>query len=353
MLLYKLLDFFRFYFFSVFSNKKYILLYSQRKDNLYRIKYLRYLYCGSGYFSCISRGELGGYLESENNLSHYSNACVCDNACVFGDAYVYDNARVCDNACVCGNACVFGDARVCDNACVCGNACVFGDAYVYDNARVCDNACVCGNACVFGDARVCDNACVCGNACVFGDAYVYDNARVCDNACVCGNACVFGDARVCDNACVCGNACVFGDAYVYDNARVSGKARVYGNIYLKTGNYDFDVLEDKEKTIQRLYNILPKRKGVYVFYKVVNKNMTSDYDKKFKYKLNVIAKVKDYDESHISCSSGLHVGPLYYRNLEKDQIVLECEVKVKDIITLAEGKLRCKAIKPIKKVGRL
>ena len=45
----------------------------------------------------VEAGELGGYVEKEENLSHNGNAWVC------GDAWVYGNARVCGDARVYGN----------------------------------------------------------------------------------------------------------------------------------------------------------------------------------------------------------------------------------------------------------
>ena len=84
---------------------------------LYRIKAL-------SSFGCVSAGDLGGFLESEKNLSQNGDAWV------YGDAWVSDNAEVSDNAGVYGNAMVFGDARVSGNAWVYGNARVFGDAEV-------------------------------------------------------------------------------------------------------------------------------------------------------------------------------------------------------------------------------
>ena len=69
-------------------------------------------------FSSISKGDIGGYIEKEENLSHDGNAWVS------GDAWVCGNARVSGNALVCG------DARVCGNARVSGNAEVSGDARV-------------------------------------------------------------------------------------------------------------------------------------------------------------------------------------------------------------------------------
>ena len=49
-------------------------------------------------FGNVKSGELGGYIESENNLSQAGDCWVCDNARVCGNARVYDSARVCDNA---------------------------------------------------------------------------------------------------------------------------------------------------------------------------------------------------------------------------------------------------------------
>ena len=39
-------------------------------------------------FSCVKAGELGGWVEKEENLSQEGNAWVCGNARVFGDARV-------------------------------------------------------------------------------------------------------------------------------------------------------------------------------------------------------------------------------------------------------------------------
>ena len=79
-------------------------------------------------FGNVKAGELGGFVEKEENLNHEGNAWV------YGDAEVYGNARVCDDARVYGNASVYGDARVCGNARVYGNAWVYGNASVYGNA---------------------------------------------------------------------------------------------------------------------------------------------------------------------------------------------------------------------------
>ena len=73
-------------------------------------------------FGNVKAGELGGFVEKEENLNHEGNAWVYGNARVYGNASVYGDARVCDDARVYGNASVYGNACVCGDARVCGNA---------------------------------------------------------------------------------------------------------------------------------------------------------------------------------------------------------------------------------------
>ena len=94
------------------SNKKFELTTDTKMfcgKKLFRIKALIS-------FGNVSAGDLGGYVEKEENLSHD------------GDAWVYGGAEVYGNAKVCGNAEVYGGAEVCGNAKVCGNAEVCGNA---------------------------------------------------------------------------------------------------------------------------------------------------------------------------------------------------------------------------------
>ena len=45
-------------------------------------------------FGSVEKGEKGGYIEKEENLSQYDNAWVSGNAWVYGNARVSGNARV-------------------------------------------------------------------------------------------------------------------------------------------------------------------------------------------------------------------------------------------------------------------
>ena len=140
--------------------KKYELT-SETKDVgghiLHRIRALRDFGDVRSEFDDVYKGDLGGWIESESNLSQDGkcwvscNAEVYGNAEVFGDAWVYDDAKVYDDACV------YGDAWICENAEVYGNADVY-DAWVGGDAKVYGNAEVYGSAEVYGDAHIVTNA---------------------------------------------------------------------------------------------------------------------------------------------------------------------------------------------------
>lgn len=57
-------------------------------------------------FGLVKVGDLGGWIEKEENLSHEGKAWVC------GDAKVWGNAEVCGDAEVWGNAEVFSASHV-------------------------------------------------------------------------------------------------------------------------------------------------------------------------------------------------------------------------------------------------
>jgi hypothetical protein len=85
-------------------------------------------------FKNANEGDLGGYVEKEENLSQSGDAWV------YGNAQVYGDARVSGDAQVYGNAQVYGDARV------------SGDAWVSGDARVENDHMHCGFDC-FGSCN--------------------------------------------------------------------------------------------------------------------------------------------------------------------------------------------------------
>ena len=105
-------------------------------------------------FGWVKKGDLGGWIEKEENLSQYCKCWISGDAKVYGDAKVFGNAQVYGNVMVFGSAKIFDDARVYGDATVCSNAQVFGNALICDTANVFDNVQVSGHAIIEGNSHL-------------------------------------------------------------------------------------------------------------------------------------------------------------------------------------------------------
>ena len=81
----------------------------KREVRLYRIIALRSFMCNGVQ---VNKEEIGGYIESEKNLSQEGTAWVFYTAKIFDDAFIGDDSRVGDTASVYGNAKVFGSSKI-------------------------------------------------------------------------------------------------------------------------------------------------------------------------------------------------------------------------------------------------
>lgn len=161
-------------------------------------------------FGTVKAGDLGGWIEKEENLSQdgncwvYGDAIVCDNARVYENAKVFDKVLISEDSQVFGHAQISGHVRIFGMASIRDNAQVFGDSLLFNLAQVYGNSTISGNARVHGNAHVADNAWI------LQDADVYGHCRICGNAVVYGHSTVFdtlisGCSRICGNALVSGS----------------------------------------------------------------------------------------------------------------------------------------------------
>lgn len=139
-------------------------------------------------FHTVKKGELGGFVETEENLSHESRAWIG------GEAKVYDKAKV------------FGEALVYDFAEVYGNAKVFAYGEVHEYAKVYENATVFNKANVYGKAKIYGEAVIFDKAEVFGEAEVFEKAQVLDKAKAFDKAIIKGEALLYLSAVACKDA---------------------------------------------------------------------------------------------------------------------------------------------------
>lgn len=196
----------------------------------------------------ITKGDLGGFVQSENNLSHEGgcwidvDAKVYDKAQVYGDVFingeaevydeaqVYEDAYIDDNVKICGNAKVYGIVSIHDNAKVYGEAKIYERAKIYGEAKVYGEAKIRGMSKVYGESQVYGESEVYGEAKIHGKSKVYDWAQVCGRAEISGKAQIYGEAVITDYAKINDDVEIFGDVAVYDSSMIFGDAKISGDL---------------------------------------------------------------------------------------------------------------------------
>ncbi|MFV0626972.1 MAG: hypothetical protein ACK5N8_06465 [Alphaproteobacteria bacterium] len=257
---------------SCSTTKKYVIMqndfapvtYEYYKEKFKRIKAVKN-------FGNVKYGDLGGYVESESNLSQEGNSWVgCDSygcAIVFGEAKVYGNAQVYGGP---NGPIGDGDDSYGNVTIVANTAEVYGDAKIYGGSKIYAGK-VYGNAIFHGykhhpsDDRAASATSWAARISIAGEAYgnaqIYagaglggsgsagstNNPKIYGNATMgcgitgygsttevlCGRITYLGEvyenATILGNAEVSGSAKVHGSAKLYESAHVQGNAEVYGN----------------------------------------------------------------------------------------------------------------------------
>ena len=144
-------------------------------------------------FGDVHAGDLGGWIEKEDNLSQ------CGSAWVYDEAMVFDDAKVRSDAKVRGAAVVFDRAIIDNCADVGGDAVIGNDARIYGDAKIAGNARVTDHAYVWGQAQIDGCAGIGGNASIAGDTVVCGGAKLFDNTTIRGGARITGAA---DHLCI-------------------------------------------------------------------------------------------------------------------------------------------------------
>lgn len=105
-------------------------------------------------FRDVMAGDLGGFVESEKNLSQAKRCWIYDNAKVYGKATVTSSARVKDNADVSGEAAIRDSSKVLDNAVITDQAVIKNSTIVMEDARVSGKVKLSGNSVARGDVNL-------------------------------------------------------------------------------------------------------------------------------------------------------------------------------------------------------
>ncbi len=168
-----------------------------------------------------------------------------------------------------------------------------------------------------------------------------------------GNCWVMTDATV--NGRVSGNAVVKDDGFVGPNATVTGNAVVQAYQHITYGTVTTDLLGAKD-CIGALYaelGVVPKNGKIILYKRVWNtdnpKVFESNHDSNFIYEIGKYVIEKDVNENIMEpCGKGLHFTSLEFINEWDGNIIIECKIDLKDILTIQYSKIRARKCRVIR-----
>lgn len=157
------------------AGEKYDLLFSDsrlipdvtggRDVTVYRIRALRAVGLR------VRKGDLGGYVQSLDNLAQEGDCWLTDEACALGQSRIWGQAWVGEYALLRDQAWAFENARIYGQSVLCGAARVFGQARVYGRSFITGHTLVSGQAVIGDNAHLLGNCWVGGGAKVGGDLW--------------------------------------------------------------------------------------------------------------------------------------------------------------------------------------
>lgn len=203
---------------------------------VYRIKAVRD-------FGSVKKGEVGGFVEADDNLSHHGLCWIAGSAMalgrsqVTGDALLKDRARIYDWTMITDRCVVQDDAILKDFVFGYGDAVIGGQSLLAEVVTVRDYAHVFCHPrySVSGKTQIPN---VRGNVMIRDYARLLGNVSARDDVVIAGRATIKDSARLLekayigDDAMIEGRATVGEESVILKNSRIGGHTKIFGRVFV-------------------------------------------------------------------------------------------------------------------------
>lgn len=319
-----------------------ILITGLNRHVLHRIKALED-------FGRVKAGDLGGFIEKEDNLSQEGECWIYDEACVFGNARVQDNSEI-KNTCV-----IYGEAVIKNHAIISGN-CQISDKTVIEGYPT-----IGGTVRIWGNVHISDYACIKGNIQIANDVVIENHSHIIGYGIDISNGTYIKEYSFIEGYAICiinslttDDIRIIGCNIDIKNGRLYDRAKIKSNtviddiainehMTLSDCTVTTDIKKDIKKNLLYQTGLVANSQNKVIAYKEVNDDFSSAYDNSFIYKVGEYAICEDYADNNESCAKGLHFSnPKYWNGKIENSRLLIAEIDLDDIITIQDGKIRCK-----------
>ena len=310
---------------------------------VYRIKALEDIENKNNFQLDVKKGDLGGWVSGYHNLSQQGKCWIYDNSIVVDNARVEDDAIIYGNSAMYNNSSAYNRSEVC-NSVLRNNSMILGKGYIedcelYNNVKIMKNSRLI-HSFLFGNTQIKVEGHNIQDCWIY-NSYIINKVKII-NATI-ENSIIKENGRVCMSDIY--NSIIAKDASIFfssiSNVKFNNEEN-FTRITLRSMN---DINNIKSMLFYQC-NLFPEDDYV-IAYKLVNEDFSSIYDENFFYKVGEVIEEPntDLDESK-SCAEGLHFSsPNYWiknKNVFKKQLVLKAKIKLDDIVSIQNGKIRCK-----------
>ena len=200
----------------------------------YRIKAVRD-------FGNVKKGEIGGFVEADDNLSHHGLCWIAGTAMALGRSRVTGDAQLKNRAQLRDWAVITDRCAVQDEAVLQDFAFGYGDAVIGEQSLLAGVATACGHAQIFcrprysvsGKTRIPTlrgNVMIRDYARLEGKVTARDDVVVCDGATIKGNVRLIEKAYIGDESVIEGCATIGEKAVIVQQSRIGGLTKIFGRV---------------------------------------------------------------------------------------------------------------------------
>ena len=87
-------------------------------------------------FRNVRKGDIGGYVQKEKNLSQEGNCWIYDNAKAMDSSRIYDNSEMHDNSVMHENSIMFDNSEIHDSSIMHDNCRMYNDSRMYGDSKL-------------------------------------------------------------------------------------------------------------------------------------------------------------------------------------------------------------------------
>mgnify|MGYP003627980356 CR=1 FL=1 len=127
-------------------------------------------------FGNVTKGDIGGWVEDEDNLSQQGNCWIFDEAMavnrsmVAGNAEMHDYSKMLDDSMIWDHSRMYDNAQMCNNSGMYDNSKMLNNSEMHDSSEMWDNSKMSGNSKMFNNSRMYGTAELLGNSKMRGDS---------------------------------------------------------------------------------------------------------------------------------------------------------------------------------------